>query len=118
MRQYHKKHSKTSKPSDKKLSAIGGEPANAKVGDKKKAKTIRVKGGNFKRKIKVADFANVLTKEGKMQKVRIKGVVEGNTSEFTRENIITKGAIINTEIGKAIVTSRPGQHGVINAKQI
>lgn len=118
MRQYHKKHSKTGKPSDKKLRAIGGEPAKTRIGERKRAKTIRAKGANVKRKLKVADFANVLTKEGKMVKVRIKGVVEGNTSELTRENIITKGAIIATDIGKAVVTSRPGQHGVINAKQI
>lgn len=118
MRQYHKKHLKTNKPSDKKLKAIGGEPTKTRVGDKIKAKTIRVKGGNTKRKLKVTNFANVITKEGKMQKVRIKGVLQGNTSEFTRENIITKGAILNTEIGKVVVTSRPGQHGVINAKQI
>ena len=29
--------------------------------------------------------------------------------------IITKGALIETELGKAIVTSRPGQDGVVNA---
>ncbi|HID05027.1 MAG TPA: hypothetical protein EYP20_04390, partial [Aigarchaeota archaeon] len=28
---------------------------------------------------------------------------------------ITKGTIIETELGKAVVTSRPGQDGVINA---
>jgi small subunit ribosomal protein S8e len=28
---------------------------------------------------------------------------------------VTKGAIIQTEIGKARVTSRPGQSGAINA---
>jgi small subunit ribosomal protein S8e len=30
-------------------------------------------------------------------------------------NIITKGAVIETDAGKARVTSRPGQHGVVNA---
>ncbi|RLF79472.1 30S ribosomal protein S8e, partial [Thermococci archaeon] len=35
--------------------------------------------------------------------------------QYVRRNIITKGAIIQTEIGKAIVTSRPGQDGVVNA---
>jgi len=38
--------------------------------------------------------------------------------EFLRKRIITKGAIIETELGKAVVTSRPGQDGVINAKLI
>jgi len=32
-----------------------------------------------------------------------------------RRNIITKGAVIKTEKGPARVTSRPGQHGIINA---
>ena len=30
-------------------------------------------------------------------------------------NIITKGSVIQTEKGKAQVTSRPGQHGVVSA---
>ncbi|MCD6558125.1 MAG: 30S ribosomal protein S8e, partial [Candidatus Aenigmarchaeota archaeon] len=37
---------------------------------------------------------------------------------FVRRNIITKGAIIMTEDGRAVVTNRPGQEGVINAKLI
>jgi small subunit ribosomal protein S8e len=32
--------------------------------------------------------------------------------------IITKGAIIETELGLAKVVSRPGQHGVVNAVKI
>ncbi|MCX6709925.1 MAG: 30S ribosomal protein S8e, partial [Candidatus Woesearchaeota archaeon] len=32
-----------------------------------------------------------------------------------RRNIIVMSTIIDTEIGKARVTSRPGQHGIINA---
>ena len=37
------------------------------------------------------------------------------SKDFIRRKIITKGAIIKTEIGDAKVTSRPGQDGVINA---
>jgi len=29
-------------------------------------------------------------------------------------NVITKGAIVKTELGLVRVTSRPGQHGVVN----
>jgi small subunit ribosomal protein S8e len=32
-----------------------------------------------------------------------------------RRNIITKGAVIKTELGDAKVTNRPGQDGLINA---
>ncbi|MEB2792479.1 MAG: 30S ribosomal protein S8e [Caldisphaeraceae archaeon] len=35
--------------------------------------------------------------------------------EFAKRSIITKGAIIETSKGRAVVTSRPGQQGVINA---
>jgi len=28
---------------------------------------------------------------------------------------MTKGSVIDTEFGKAVITSRPGQDGVVNA---
>ncbi|MEK6848627.1 MAG: 30S ribosomal protein S8e, partial [Nanoarchaeota archaeon] len=34
---------------------------------------------------------------------------------FIRRNIMTKGSVIDTELGKARITSRPGQDGVVNA---
>jgi small subunit ribosomal protein S8e len=37
---------------------------------------------------------------------------------FARRNITTKGAVIETDIGDAIVTSRPGQDGIVNARLI
>jgi small subunit ribosomal protein S8e len=43
--------------------------------------------------------------------------VEENTANpnFVRRNLLTKGAIIKTSVGRAKIVSRPGQHGVINA---
>ena len=43
--------------------------------------------------------------------------VSENTADrhFVRHNIITKGAIVMTSKGKAKVTNRPGQEGIINA---
>src|SRR5881296_1264151 len=35
--------------------------------------------------------------------------------DYQRRGVITKGAIVETELGQARVTSRPGQDGVINA---
>jgi len=32
-----------------------------------------------------------------------------------RRNILTRGAVIKTEIGDARITNRPGQDGVVNA---
>lgn len=79
-----------------------------------KAKSIRTKGGGEKRLLLKANIANVLVK-GKGQKVKILSVI-GNPadSQFIRRNIITKGAILQTDIGKVRVTSRPGQHGTVN----
>ena len=35
--------------------------------------------------------------------------------DYDRRGIITKGTIIETSLGTAKVTSRPGQNGIINA---
>ncbi|NIQ06207.1 MAG: 30S ribosomal protein S8e, partial [Candidatus Korarchaeota archaeon] len=55
-------------------------------------------------------------KSGKTEKVEIKSVIENPANaDYDRRGVITKGAIIETSKGNARVTSRPGQHGVINA---
>ncbi|BFI73661.1 30S ribosomal protein S8e [Nanoarchaeota archaeon] len=78
---------------------------------------VRVKGGNYKVKLKEALYANVLNPDNKeIKKVKILEVVKNpNDKNLDRLKIITKNTIINTEIGKAVVVSRPGQDGVINA---
>ena len=35
--------------------------------------------------------------------------------DYDRRGVITKGAVIETSLGLARVTSRPGQDGIINA---
>jgi len=60
-------------------------------------------------------FINIKEKNGKIKKVQIKNVVETPSNRFlARQNLITKGTIIETEIGKAKVTNRPTQDGVLN----
>ncbi|ADT83681.1 30S ribosomal protein S8e [Thermococcus barophilus] len=95
---------------------LGREPAFTRVGEyREERKIIRTFGGNRKVRLVQALYANVFD-GGKGKKVKILGVVENPANrQYVRRNIITKGAIIQTEIGKAIVTSRPGQDGVINA---
>ncbi len=62
------------------------------------------------------DFVNLVGKDGKTTKTKIKNVVDNPADKhLARRNIMTKGAIIETEHGKAKITSRPGQDGVINA---
>ena len=64
-----------------------------------------------------ATYANVTNpKNGETKKVKIE-TVEKNTANpnYVRRNLLTKGAIIKTEIGSARIMSRPGQDGIINA---
>ncbi len=78
---------------------------------------VRVRGGNAKlraRRIHTVVVSN--PKTGESKKARIIRVLETPANrEYSRRNIIVKGAIIETTEGKAIVTSRPGQDGVVNA---
>ncbi|MGB9749034.1 MAG: 30S ribosomal protein S8e [Candidatus Woesearchaeota archaeon] len=94
---------------------LGREPAFTKVGPEK-IKHVRTRGGNLKLRMLSAEYANVLDENKKYQKARIRTVLETPANKhYARRNIMTKGTIIDTEIGKAMITSRPGQHGTINA---
>lgn len=100
---------------DKQLSEVGGAFASTKIHEKDESMLKRTRGGGVKVKLKRAAFANVATPEG-IKKAKVKSIVESpDNRHHARMNIITKGAIIETELGKARVTSRPGQHGVVNA---
>ncbi len=81
-----------------------------------KRKVERVFGGNVKVRDVRDEYANVVVEKGKVKRVKILRVIENPADrELNKKKIITKGAIIETEAGKAVVTSRPGQDGVINA---
>lgn len=64
-----------------------------------------------------ADTAVVTDKAtGKSAKTKLLRVIRNPANvDYQRRGVITKGAIVETEIGQARVTSRPGQDGVINA---
>ncbi|MEB2836400.1 MAG: 30S ribosomal protein S8e [Desulfurococcales archaeon] len=87
------------------------------LSDKDERAKIRVRGGNFKVRVRRAAYAVVSDpKTGKSVKARILRVVESAPNrEFARRGIIVRGVIIQTEAGLARVTSRPGQDGVVNA---
>ena len=99
----------------KRLYEMGRPPAETVVGPRR-LKIVRVRGGNQKIKAYIADTVNVSDQStGKTTKVPIKEVISNPASvEYTRRKIITKGAMISTELGKVRVTSRPGQDGVVN----
>ena len=54
-------------------------------------------------------------KTGKTIRSKITSVLENDADpNFVRRNIITKGAIAQTEAGKVRITSRPGMEGVVS----
>ena len=80
-------------------------------------KTIFTRGNQRKDSAKTINIAYVVDQEAKKtNKTEIKSVLDNPANiNYIRRNIINKGAIIETGLGKAQVTSRPGQTGVVNA---
>jgi small subunit ribosomal protein S8e len=78
-------------------------------------KVVRCLGGKLKQRIMQAENINVTDKAGKTQPVKILEVIEHmDNPHYTRSNVVTKGCIVNTSLGKVKVTSRPTQDGVVN----
>jgi len=80
-------------------------------------KISRTRGGNKKIRLLAAKHANVSNlKTGKTQKAEILRVIENPANiDYDRRGVMTKGTIIETPLGRALITSRPGQGGIINA---
>ena len=95
---------------------IGREAHLTTIGSTR-VKKVRTMGDNRKARAKTTNVAYVIdSKSNKVTKAEITSVLENNANiHYVRRNIINKGAVIETKIGKARVTSRPGQSGVINA---
>lgn len=95
---------------------IGREQHLTTIG-KMKLKKVRTMGDNQKTRAMSADVAYVADpKTHKTMKTEIISVVENPANpHYVRRNIMTKGAIIETKLGKARITSRSGQSGAINA---
>ncbi|HDI03062.1 MAG TPA: 30S ribosomal protein S8e [Candidatus Pacearchaeota archaeon] len=100
----------------KKKSELPGKPRMVRLGKEKK-KLLRRRGGRLDVVLLSTDKANVVDpKTKKARVVKIKNVLEVPSNQFlARRNILCKGAIIETEIGKARITNRPSQEGCVNA---
>ena len=90
-------------------------PIHTEMGKEKKKKQ-RVLGGNYKLKLFSSSMINITDPStNKTSKVKILKFESNQASkDLNRRHILTKGAIVETEIGRAQITSRPGQHGVLN----
>ena len=91
-------------------------PNEAITGDKTVVKR-RVRGNNTKSSIKTIDFVNVAdTTSGKVNKLKILRVSKNPANkDYERRGVISKGAILETDLGMARVVSKPGQDGNVNA---
>ncbi len=100
----------------KRLYEKGNLPINTRI-DSKKTKLVKGRGFTSKLKALRLNEANVYNpKEKKYVKTELKNVLENPANRnYARRNIITKGAVIESSIGKIKVTNRPGQEGFINA---
>ena len=100
----------------KRQQEIGRKAALTKI-DEKRTKSIRTKGGGRKTTTLRTDTVNLYDpKTKKYSQAKIKTVVDSKANRhFIRRNIITKGAVVETDQGKAKITSRPGQEGAVNA---
>ena len=94
----------------KKVELIGQKKV-IKIGEEKRGdkKTL---GGNKKTFLLKGKFVNI---KGKKNKEEIKNVLETPSNRFlARQNILTKGTIIETNSGKVKIINRPTQEGLIN----
>jgi len=78
-------------------------------------KLYRKRSGIQTVRVLYEDSVNVASKDGSVTKAKLL-TVSSNPADpnYVRRNILTKGAIVETDEGEVRITSRPGSHGVIN----
>lgn len=103
-------------PAVRRQAQAGSQPTHTKIGATR-IKADRSLGGKTKLRVLDTSLANVYDpKTKKHAKATITSVAEnGANPNFTRRNIMTKGAVIETSAGKAKITNTPGQEGAVNA---
>ena len=93
----------------------GSFPTETILGEPRQ-KITRTRGANTKTRLPSTNIANVSDSSGKTQKTEITRVIRNPANvDYDRRGVITKGTIIETPLGQARVTSRPGQSGIVNA---
>lgn len=95
---------------------IGRPSSMTKIGEERR-KAVKTKGGGSKKRLLSTSKANLYDpKSKKFMSSKILDVLENPANRYyVRQDLLTKGTIIETEKGKARVTSRPGQDGTVNA---
>jgi small subunit ribosomal protein S8e len=95
---------------------IGSKPSLTNIGETR-LRERRTKGGNNKAGLLSANKVNLYDPKTKKHAVVKIVTVKDNAANrnFVRRNIMTRGTVIETEKGLAVITSRPGQEKMINA---
>ena len=94
----------------------GAFPTETTLGEPR-TKIDRKRGANTKIRLQNTNQANVSDPTtNKTTKTEITRVIHNPANvDYNRRGVITKGTVIETPLGQARVTSRPGQHGLVNA---
>lgn len=99
-------------PKKKRLTGRQSQTRIVRLGIKK-TKVLRGRGGTRKLVSLSGNFMNIISGK-KSTKTQIKNVIETPSNTFlARQNVLVKGAIVETDLGKAKITNRPSQEGVI-----
>ena len=100
----------------KRVFEMGSDAIETRLGDTIR-KTSKSHGKTRKIRLLSEKYVNITNpSKGKTEKVEILRVVKNPANvDYDRRKIITKGTHIETKQGEAVITSRPGQNGVINA---
>ncbi len=95
----------------------GHLPTATRIDAKTKIVVEATKFAGIKSKVLTADHVNLYDpKTKKFSQAKVKAVVECPANRnYVRRNVMVRGAVVETEKGKARVTSRPGQDGTVNA---
>tara|TARA_B100001123_G_scaffold419513_1_gene524828 strand:- start:445 stop:828 length:384 start_codon:yes stop_codon:yes gene_type:complete len=103
----------------KRRTEISSEKQYAVLGEAKRKK-YRKTGSSTQVKVLSDDIINVNNPvDGTTKSVKFTTVSENPSNpNYVRRNILTKGAVVETELGKVRISSRPGQDGVINGTLI
>lgn len=97
----------------KKVRDLGGVWSRTIIGTVRRS-ISKTKGGDAKVSLRSSDVMS-LSVGGNAEQTKVLTVLENSANpHFVRRNIMTKGAIVQTEKGYAKVTSSPGQAGVLS----
>jgi small subunit ribosomal protein S8e len=90
--------------------------AETQIGERD-LRVLTARGSAVKLRLLSDTFANITVPgEKRTEKAEILRVVRNPVSaDYDRRRVITRGAVIATKLGEAVVSSRPGQDGVVNA---